>query len=334
MNEKSIHQFMSLIGTAPTLKRGEWVLASCPLAFARHDKGKDSRPSFAIKINEQGDSICNCFACNIKGSLEALLMELNHEYKKTPSLSINLAQAYQFLEDSTVSGYVSPGGWTSVIKDQKPYEPWPEWWLEHYPHALESKKASDYLMSRHVPPVVSDFLDVRWDLKFFRVGFPFRDKNSELAGMRGRSVLPEAGLKHFDYDWNGNTNSHLIWLGEHWINYSQPIVIVEGAFDLIAVFRYYRNVVANFTASVMWDKTVKLIQSPKIVLFFDNDKAGQYACENLTKVIAGKTKVVRVKYSSSFKDPGSMPTDDLQVALMDHVELDPFIHKNADSIKF
>ena len=45
------------------------VGSSCPLATWTHDKGRDRKPSFSVKIEEGGISKCRCWACDVKGKL-------------------------------------------------------------------------------------------------------------------------------------------------------------------------------------------------------------------------------------------------------------------------
>ena len=90
-----------------------------------------------------------------------------------------------------------------------------------------------YLNKRGVPPSLWADLNLRFDSGRKMVCFPFYNKAGKLAGMRGRSIIVTGGHSHHDYSWNNNNNSKLVLMNENNIDWMQPVVVVEGEFDLV-----------------------------------------------------------------------------------------------------
>ncbi len=71
MNEETIKHFMMALGVLPSTIKvvGDSVMGSCPYAPYFHGGGKDTKPSFGIKINDIGKSLFHCFSCGASGTL-------------------------------------------------------------------------------------------------------------------------------------------------------------------------------------------------------------------------------------------------------------------------
>lgn len=334
MNETNAKQLLEYLGVKNAELYGEWVRASCPFAFARHKHGKDTNPSFGIFHNPTGKSRFNCFGCNFKGpSLDKLVVEMQYylQTKQTTNPSINLAKAYELIEDENVIGYHG-AEWTGITVAEEKYEPWPNWFVEAYPEAWKVPLAVNYLKSRGVPNALWHSMSLRADTGKRMVGFPYWNRDGVLSGMRGRSWVKESKFPHYDYKWNGANNSKLVYLGEHHIDYLKPLVILEGEFDYASVYRVYRNVVSNLTASLSAQKVAKLENAVEIIGFFDDDEAGQIASKILADKFKGLYREVSYEPMKKYRDvegeladPGAC--NHLQIAelLSPHVTLDALI---------
>ena len=313
---------MKLIGAKNITKTGQWVKASCPLAFARHASGKDSNPSFGIRIEPQGQSICNCFACNVKGSLSTLLTELLYELHKGNGPKLKLAEAFKLIEEENEAGYFPQADWNPGAKEEKQVEVWPEDWLQSFKLAMSITRAHDFLLRRGVTPKLAAELELRYDSVGDMVGFPLRTTEGKLAGMRGRLLVPSGDFRYYDYKWKGISNTGLVWLGEHKVDMAKPVVVVEGPFDYAAVFPVYSNVLANLSTGLSERKARRLTTAVEVLAFFDNDFAGDLALATLRKHLGKQTVVHRVWYpSKDVKDPGEMSRDAIYAALADFVSI-------------
>jgi len=324
MNADRIIHFLKLVGIPEPHDAGKWVRGSCPFAWSRHKGGKDDNPSFGVHVEDVGVSRFNCWSCNTKGTLDALLAELLHDkqaHGKLPK-NIRLADAYAFLEDENSKGFIPADEWAEVLDNEDTeFFPWPEWYLEEFPSALTPGPGLFYLRKGRKQPV-SDAMIGRWDLRIDpehgRVCTPFRTFEGELAGMRGRSLEN----KHYhDYKYNEHSNAGLVWYGEHLVDRSRPVVLCEGAFDAINVSRVYRNVMANLSTGLTSTKIEALRYFPRVVVFFDNDMAGAKAAFLITEKLGADA--CRVEYPrESWHDPGDMTLAVLREHLRDIVHLD------------
>lgn len=313
---------MGLIGAKHVVKTGQWVKASCPLAWARHEKGTDTNPSFGIKIEPTGESICNCFACNIKGGLSTLLTELLFELRKGSGPKLQLAEAFKLVEEENEAGYFDHGDWSPGQKAEKQVVAWPEDWLKSFPLTGGINRATAFLSKRGVSLKLSKALDLRYDSAGDMVGFPFRSVDGKLAGMRGRLIEPHGDFRYYDYRWKGVSNVGLVWMGEDKAEFTKPVVVVEGPFDYAAVFSVYPNVLANLSTGLSQIKARRLETAVEVLVFFDNDKAGDLAGIELRKHIGKRTVLRWIKYpSKKVKDPGEMDRAEIFSLLSKYVDL-------------
>lgn len=285
--------WLKLINVTPSDKnRAGWVVAPCPLAPWRHRSGKDADPSFAVRL-EPGDNFSNCFACGWHGSLSDLVVELM--VHKAPG---SLNEALERAEKEAANAPLIP----PADDAQEPPEPWPEWWLDSFPPWAASPETCAYLDERRTPARVADLLDLRYDGYRKRVVFPVRDELDRLVGAQGRSVAG-ADLRYLSYTYDGR-NSGPVLLGEHWLDYDYPVLLVEGPFDLARCLQVYRNTAAVLTASINAAKVRRLRWATHVVTLFDEGTGGDAGRAAVDKHLR-KTRVSHVLPDGA-KDPGDM----------------------------
>lgn len=291
MNEIQGRQLMAALGVKPEYKGG-WLRAKCPLAPWRHKGGKDSSPSFGVKVVPSGKSHYHCFACS-SGSLSSLIqaLEMHTDYGAQAPTTLDLQKARQIvdLDESTV--YPLPEYSEFPTTDHVAFQAWPEAALEAFPLATSEQRSLDYLKWRGFTPEEADSQDLRVDLYRDMLVFPYRNFTGLLGGMRGRlmdfgqkqmhqmangEIVP--ALKHYDYVWGEINNAHACWLGEECLEKADaPVVIVEGQFDRMRVLRVYPYVLANMTAKPSDYKLQKLLGAPGVVALLDDDETGHMA---------------------------------------------------------
>ena len=314
MNQQGIEELLAALGSPNIKVEGEWVQAPCPLAFARHKSGRDSNPSFGIHIAEDERSGYHCFSCGLKGhDLSDLLIEVQHYVKMYGHVGVDLAKARAIAAQEDDIGYLTHD-WADTLPN-KHFEPWPEWYLEGFRPAWAQPPARAYLQGRGMSAATAKALDLRWDSKRRMVVFPVRHQSGFLAGLRGRSI---EGKRYHDYTWNGVNNTSVVLYGEGWINPMLPVVVVEGPFDLAAVYSHYQNVVAIFMASVNKKKTATLQAVIEVLVMTDSDLAGEQVFWHLRDVMVDAT---RVELPEGRKDPGQMTPEEIRLALGQHVIL-------------
>jgi DNA primase len=327
MNREQITQYLKAIGSAPSPTHREgWVVAPCPLAAARHEKGTDAHPSFAVKV-EAGDGFTSCFSCGWHGSQSALVLEIRRVIPKAMRAQMRLKDALQLCETSEDEGALSLGGpdLEETLLGSEGAQTFPEWYLTSFQPAAEVPQARAYLKQREGGPVplgVANALDLRWDSFEKRVCFPVRDFDGYLCGLHGRATDPDTEPRYRVYKYKGLKRLD-VWLGEHWVDPERPVVLVESVFDLARVYQVYRNVVTPLNATPNNDKIARIAGADLYLTLSDNDQAGKQFRERAEKIPDATVKHIEVPVFH--KDPGATPVNTLATILADHVTLDDFI---------
>lgn len=275
------------LGSEPLVGEDDWVLASCPLAPYTHKNGTDSNPSFGIKVEEGEEPYFHCFSC-MGGSLEDLVGTLEMFIANDPSHAkrYDLKSARTILMGMEVGIVSLPEFSEFGNHKQQLFEEWPAWYIESFTPWQFCKPAFEYLKSRGLTGEQAKRFDLRYDSKKEMLVHPYSNVYGKLAGMRGRSIQGGKGhTGHYDYTWNDTNNANLVWYNEQALGHGEPVIVVEGQYDLYAVDRVYPYVVANLTAKPVAAKMSKLAQTPWVILFNDNDKAGQSANEKYLKYL-------------------------------------------------
>jgi hypothetical protein len=316
MNETNALKLMQCLGVDNATIHGEWLRSSCPLAFHRHRGGTDNSPSFGIHIEPQGKSGYLCYSCQIRSrDLDDLVLEINYALKvpahEAPPMNLPLAQ--EIIAEESTAGHTDKE-WVVNLPPEQEFTELPGWWLDSFPSVFKFAEAMAYLNGRKVPPSLWADLDLRFDPGRKMVCFPYYNKPGRLAGMRGRSITPGKSYAHHDYSWNNNNNSKLVLMNENNIDWMQPVVVVEGEFDLCRVALVYSNVVANLTATLSEPKLKTLELAVSLIGFFDNDEAGRIASGKMQQRFGYSYRSV-VYPEESVKDPGAMPLSQVQAML-------------------
>lgn len=321
MKKSDIGPFLRALGTEVEVDAGEWLRARCPMAFALHDSGQDSNPSFAVKIEETGESFFHCFTCE-SGSLMKLvqvLAELDAPYNR---LDIKTAMEYLVAE---MEGKVMVD-----ICDYDPYvKPvidtiWSEDWLASFQYASQVPRAMQYLKAGRKNPLgvlcpVDDAViaacDIRYDTSKNTVAFPIRNEAGALVGMRGRRL--DGG--YYMYDYYGDRNS-LPWLGEHKVDYMRPVLLVESVFDYASALRVYDNVLAPLTVGMGQDKVLRIGSALEIVTLFDNGVGGEKAREKIKRFLPDSVQK-HLYPLAGYSDPADMSEFQLRELLGGYLPL-------------
>lgn len=325
MDQKQAFRFLKAISEASSVTtRADWVIGKCPMAPWDHSGGKDNSPSFGVKV-EAGQSYVNCFSCGCKGTPSDILIELRYRLQKRPELKdrYDLEQAMYVIQEIAdelpnfqgISTYDE-----DLFSNPKDMLEYPEWWLDTFPQAISNKKAMAYLKSRGVSETLAGALDLRVDTSDKRLCFPVRDFDGVLRGLHGRDMTDQNKLRYMMYPFAKQTNP-LVWLGESWVDFEKPIIVVEGPFDVSSVQRVYRNVVSPLFANPSKAKLARMAPAMEWVTFLDKGKAGDLGRERIHKSLTDKHTVVDA--IPPVKDPGAMTEDELRELLDPILDLDP-----------
>lgn len=321
MNKEKTVSFLKALGaTVPNHQpRTGWVISDCPLGPWRHDGGKSSPLVFGIQTTP-GDARCNCFSCGWSSSISTLKHEMQRLNKKSPHLEGVDWKALDVMIEAAQEefGLVldSPDIEEVLFGSKKGSHVFPNWWLDSFPKWSEAKFAREYLEERNVPAKVADELGLRADSHEMRVCFPVHDFKGQLVGLHGRAIKDGVNPRYRMYLQAG-VNNPIHWLGESWVDFDRPIVVVEGPFDVTSVKRVYDNVVSPLFANPSFEKLHRMAPALEWITLFDRGKGGDSGREKVTAALKKDHVVHHLKPPEGSKDPGAMTVNQLRDLLQE-----------------
>lgn len=291
MDAKSVEQFCRRVLEFDAYVTGheENIYIPCPLAPIRHAKGSDSSHGFSIKVIPFAPSYGYCWACGWTGRLTTLVRELIDN-------GLALESDLQLTKDLE-----SEVDFDAII-DLDVYEPEvdmgkPDSYLDQFAAATEE------LFPRLSQEMIEKW-GVRYDPALDRIVFPVY-YDGVLQGCQGRSLRPNPTKKYFNYD----KFSKGRFLYGSWIDYNpQRVVVVEGPVDCIVVNALTgEHTVALFGSDPTKTQLTKLEGYGEILIFLDNDKAGQKGLHKLVNHLIDKLPLRVVHYHGlGINDPGEL----------------------------
>lgn len=321
---------MYTLGVDQVHEAGEWVRGTCPLAPFLHSSGKDTNPSFGIK-EAIGGAHYHCFTCT-SGTPETLVQTLEMYLKEQPQYKdrFDLESARHILENQALNVYKLPD--FEAVHQGHQFLEWGTWILDKFPSAMNATRALDYLTNEKPAPdevrqphhgrglTIEEVIywDFRYDPTRDMVVVPFYDHYGKFAGMRGRSIT---GGLHHDYTFNHVNNTQLVFLNEQCFQNDEPVVVVEGQFDVAVTHRVYKNVVGNLTARMSAEKIKKLSTLDSVILMLDQDDTGKRATEKIATLLINNGVQVGVAELKGGKDPDQAGEDAIREALKDMLPL-------------
>lgn len=283
MSPEAAIKFLKALGAKEAkYDGGNWVKAPCVLAPWTHKGGRDTNPSFGIKVNDMTPHY-NCFSCR-SGQLFTLIQEVEMFLSKDASQKghYDTMLARTILENDGFDIEPLPE-FSEFGGSGQEFQEWPDYFIDSFANWEYSARAANYLKQRNVSTETAKAHGLKYDSKKDMIVFPYRNLYGKLAGARGRAIElhgePPKKARHYDYTWNQVNNANLVWYNEEAIAEEQPLVIVEGQFDKMRVSEVYPHVVANLTAKPIAAKMKKLAYAPSFILFADNDDTADTAIQ-------------------------------------------------------
>ncbi len=326
MDSTKIYTFLNMVGCRNIKIASRVVRATCPFEYL-HSGGVDKHPSFAVKIVEGDESTWKCFTCNRGGLLERMIEFMNKDRvmpeKRMNDLygfvikydQVNLSRlireagevqhhTQKYTPSANTSGiYASP----NEIALQSPPAPdipaFPESTLEEF-FDDPSGAGLKYLKGRKVTDKTIAEWELKWHPQQQRVTTPVRDMDGRLVGISGRTINKKGRPKYLHSD---KFPTSYILYGEHKVVPGNTGILVEGQFDVIALWQYgYRYPVGVFGSTLnphQADKVVKIFRD--VIILTDPDDGGRKAGEQYVRAIGGRIPH-RFVYLPEGVDPGKL----------------------------
>lgn len=274
-----------------TKDQGDWVGTHCPLAKWRHENGSDRNMSFGVRVNAEGKSIVNCYACKFKGTLAMLISRLSRYSGEDLSGLLDSVEADELLGPNLPE-------WDKrklASVGSKIGEPLTHDYLDLYDEAGDHP----YLARRGITMDTTSTLDLRYDgddKGSERILFPVYGYDGSFYGLTGRAISDTTEPRIRDYF--GLPKRHLL-LGAEWIDpaISKYVIVVEGLFDFARLWQYGYPAVAVMHSGLTKSQSdiLKEMNLP-IYAMYDRDKAGREGTEILVETMINHVAVMRVEY--------------------------------------
>lgn len=320
MKKQQIASLLKSLGAKPkTEVRTGWVVSDCPLGPWKHSDGKSSSEVFGIK-EESGIPRCNCFSCGFHGDAQDLVTEVQLRNKTKPSgVDYDFKEAMKLIAKADEEFELNldvPDVEQMYFGDAKPgLQIFDDWWIESFPLAKDVEFARAYLLDRSIPEHVWEELEIRADPNQGRVCFPVYDFQKRRVGLHGRAVDDATEPRYRMYTYK-KRNNPIVWYGEHWVDFSQPVVAVEGPFDVAAVKRVYKNVVSPLYSNPSIEKLKRMDPAFELITLLDRGTGGDVGREKFAWVFKDKTHLLHHAVPPEHrKDPGVMTDDELRDTL-------------------
>lgn len=192
MNEDGIRKVFRKLEIPYTQTISGWVMGNCPFAPYRHANGTDRSGDFGIKIEDDGTSFINCFACKPKGSIASLCFQLSH-LRNEPELR---EYGKKIEQDELVGGSFEFGEWEDDEDEDNSSQtlrptkfPDERDFFSRYASVLAYPAATRYLARRGIRPTTALALGLRYHVGERRILFPVYDYwTGRFAGCSGRTI--------------------------------------------------------------------------------------------------------------------------------------------------
>lgn len=257
LNTKLTQLLESVLGKGKVTNKGN-IAHHCPFC-------QSSRKKLEVQTitNDKGENPWHCWVCNKSGKkLSTLFKTLNVSRDKLTELYnlLNIQPKYSSRQiDSLHSS-------TTVVDLPKEYIP-----LYRMSDSIEYKNAIHYLRNKRNITLAEI---VKYSIGYCETGeyakkiiIPSYDDTGKLNYFVGRAYYEVESFKHKNPDVSKNIVGF-----ELFINWSLPIVLVEGSFDAIAV---RRNAIPLFGKTISEDLRKKIIENKVEKLYICLDKDAQ-----------------------------------------------------------
>lgn len=322
MIEESIIRFLIGLGVPrdEIHVREEWVNCGCPLAPWTHAGGADSRPSFGIRINDEGLSHWYCFGCSPNGrTLSKLIHRLFVVTGRYPwtSAQIFAEEEIHYHSDEAISKMQPRDHWKLPDSDADheipplPPEVIRQYRLLQSGKGFEARRCREYLKNeRLIDPVFAYQLGVRFDPDNRCLIFPLTDIQGRIYMLRSRSRVEKsiwtinpkkAGFPRLVFP---KLREVGVWFGMHLIDWTRPVMAIEAELDVCRLHTLgYFNVVASATSSVTDSQIDSLCMARTIILGYDADRAGQNTHKKIIERVNGRSTIFEVDWSVGKRHP-------------------------------
>lgn len=275
----------------------EWVKSTCPVAHLRHSGGRDEHPSFAVRIEPEGESRCRCLACGYAGPLYPLawklgsprlfdLAQVNNVGEWGEEVPVGLRGKVEKMVGSYWAETRQPKDLADLLPKIAKNEPLDEALLDEFQPLPEW--VARYLGERGMHEGTIRAWELGYHPKKGRLSIPIRDTDGKLVAMSGRALQgqdPKYLHSKFKRD--------LVLYGRHMAEGCTTAYLCEGFFQVLAVWQLgIRGGLARMGTHLSKNQTKIILDGfSELVIVPDGDKAGYESAEEIAKRLGDRIPV-------------------------------------------
>lgn len=284
---------------------GDDIMVCCPY----HKDGQEHRPSAGVR---KSDGLLHCFSCGTTVGLDEMIANcFGHS---------DPLWGYKWLVKNfaTVKVEERKDIDLNFSRQDKPVSTTPTWVSEE---ELDSYRYThSYLYERGLTDEVIELFDIGYDKRTDSITFPVRDWKRPHYGQTMFIARRQIKTKRFDLPKDlekplyglYELTQKLIVFGEGKC-FPNEVYVCEGIFDCLRLWCNGKIAVAGFGClySEYQTKMLEGLPTRKLVLAFDNDKAGRDGAERIRKAIKNKL-ITEVILPEGRKDIGECTDEEIK----------------------
>jgi DNA primase len=180
----------------------------------------------------------------------------------------------------------------------------------------------DFFLDRGFTKETLDLFQVGFDPIKKRVTIPIRDKDSNLVGVTGRTIVKDfkqLGVQKWLH-YKGSSVSNSFFNLNNALQYSKSsdgsIILCEGPSDVMWMWQNgFKNTIGLFCNNITSQKKKILLENfMTVYLFLDGDSGGENGVSSIMEQIHGYFNVFKVNCPTG-KDPDNFNKDQIQSLL-------------------
>lgn len=298
----------------------EWVKSTCPVAHLRHAGGRDEHPSFAVRIEPDGESRCRCLACGYSGPLYPLawklgrpdlfdLAQVNNVGEWGDEVPVGLRGKVEQMVGNYWAETRQPRDLADLLPTVPKNEPLDESVLEEFQPI--PKWVGQYLHDRGMHEGTIKAWELGYHPKKGRLSIPIRDVDGNLVALSGRA-LKDQQPKYL----HSKFKRDLVLYGKYMSEDSDTAYLCEGFFQAIAIWQLgKRGSLARMGTHLSKNQEKIIIDGFKeLVIVPDGDKAGYESAALLAQRLCDRIPVRVAPMPEGF-DADTLPAHTLLQAL-------------------
>ena len=327
MDASHIQTFLHRLGCEKIKNRGREVGATCPMARWLHPKGRDTHPSFSVKVEPDGTSVCSCFTCGTAAQLYPLLWKLDYHGASHPELFGFLAKYDR--PDLVWEPPVAENDLRARLHRVANYEAIdaeraPRFAAEEPQAVVPEEVVAEY---RVLPEEIRHWLHAErgltdatirtWELGWHpgqkRLVIPIRDETKTCVAISGRTLTRDENAPKYLHS---RFKRNRVLYGEDKIVRGQVGYLCEGFFHVMYLHQLgYMNAVARMGTALSAEQAQKLVTCfTELVIIPDGDAPGRNSAAQIAALLQIRMRV-RVVEMPDGKDVDGLPEDAVRILL-------------------